>query len=96
MTTELWAVLGLLITNAGFLFGMWKYLDTRVGRVYERLDEVKADVETKYVRKENCSFLHNNTAENLKGVEYRMDIRFDKLEKKVEESFKMILELLKK
>jgi hypothetical protein len=89
-------VLGLLITNAGFLFGMWKYFDARITRVYSRLDEVKESVEGTYVRKDTCQLLHTSTAENLKGVEVRMDNRFDKLEKKVEDSFKMILDLLRK
>jgi hypothetical protein len=92
---ELWTVIGLLITNAGFLFGMWKYFDARLARVYERFDEHKDEVEGKYVRKDNCSLLHNNTASNLMSIEKRVDERFDKLERKVEESFNMILNLLK-
>ena len=96
MKGDFWTIVGLLLTNAGFLFGMWRYFDTRLSRVYGRLDEVKADTENKYVRKDNCALLHNNTADNLKGVEGRMDARFDKLEKKVDDSFKLILDLLKK
>jgi len=96
MKGDFWTIVGLLLTNAGFLFGMWRYFDTRLSRVYGRLDEVKADTENKYVRKDNCALLHNNTADNLKGVEERMDVRFDKLEKKVDDSFKLILDLLKK
>lgn len=95
MNTEIWSMIGLLITNAGFLFGMWKYFDARLNRVYERFDEHKDTVEEIYVRRDNCTLLHNNTAQNLVGVESRMDIRFDKLEKKVDESFAMIFELLK-
>ena len=96
MEGDFWTIVGLLITNAGFLFGMWKWLDQRIGRVYERLDEVKNSVDSTYVRKENCNLLHNNTADNLKSVEGRMDVRFDRLEKKVEDSFRLILDLLKK
>ena len=96
MKGDFWTIVGLLLTNAGFLFGMWRYFDTRLSRVYGRLDEVKADTENKYVRKDNCALLHNNTADNLKGVVERMDARFDKLEKKVDDSFKLILDLLKK
>ena len=92
---ELWSVIGLLITNAGLMFGMWKYFDARLARVYMRFDEHKDEVEGKYVRKDNCSLLHSTTATNLIGVERRMDERFDKLEKKVDDSFNMILSLLK-
>ena len=92
---ELWTVIGLLITNAGFLFGMWKYFEGRLSRIYVRFDEHKDEVEGKYVRKDNCSLLHNATATNLTGVEHRMDERFDKLDKKVDESFSLILNLLR-
>lgn len=95
MNTEIWSMIGLLITNAGFLFGMWKYFDARLNRVYERFDEHKDTVEGIYVRKDNCSLLHNNTASNLAGVESRMDVRFDKLEDKVDKSFQLLLDLLK-
>jgi hypothetical protein len=88
-------VLGLLLTNAGFLFGMWKYFDARVSRVYARFDEHKKEIEKTYVRMDTCRLLHTSTADNLKGVENRMDVRFDKLEQKVESAFGMILDLLK-
>jgi len=96
MPTDFWTIIGLLLTNAAFLFGMWKYFDARIARTYQRFDEHKAEIEATYVRKDNCLLLHANTADNLKGVEMRMDIRFDQLEQKVESAFKMILDLLRK
>jgi hypothetical protein len=75
---------------------MWKYFDGRISRVYERLDEVKKSQDAIYVRKETCSLLHATTADSLKSVEYRMNERFDKLETKVDESFRMILDILRK
>jgi len=96
MDKQLWTVIGLLLTNAAFLFGMWKYFDSRLSRVYERFDEHKDHIEDRYVRKDNCKLLHDNTAANLIGVETRIAQRFESLEKKVEDSFKMILEIIKK
>jgi len=95
MSGEMIGIIGLLISNAAFLFGMWKYFDARISRVYARFDEHKIEIAGMYVRKDNCQLLHNNTADNLKGVEGRMDIRFDKLELKVESAFGMILDILK-
>jgi hypothetical protein len=92
---NLWTVIGLLLTNAGFLFGMWKHFDSRITRVYSRLDEVKDSVDGTYVRKDTCQLLHTTTSDNLKGVECRINERFNKLEIKVEDSFKMIIDMLK-
>lgn len=97
MNLEQWiTVFGLLLTNAGVLFGMWRYFDARISRVYIRLDEVKEKAEKDFVRKDLCKMMHDNTTTNLTGLENRISDRFEKLEKKVEESFDMILELLKK
>ena len=96
MDKQLLAVLGLLITNAGFLFGMWKHFDSRLSRVYERFDEHKEHVENKFVQKEHCKISHDSTANNLAGIETRISERFDKLENRVENSFHMILDIIKK
>lgn len=80
MHAELWTVIGLLLTNAGFLFGMWKYFDGRISRVYQRFDEHKESVESKFVRKDLCSMVHTNTADHLTQLESRIEKRFDKLE----------------
>lgn len=94
-TPTLLVIIGLLLTNAGFLFGMWKYFDARILRVYLRFGEHKATIENTYVRQGDCKLLHNNTADNLKGVDSRINIRFDKLESKVENNFAMVLDLLR-
>jgi len=95
MKGELIAIIGLLLTNAGFLFGMWKYFDTRITRMYARLDDVKDYISDKFVQKEICRVMHTNTSEYLLGVEKRISERFEQLEKKVDNSFTMILDLLK-
>ena len=80
-----WAtVIGLLLTNAGVLFGMWQYFDNRIGRVYSRLDEVKNDAETKYVRKDMCSIMHASSVKEIEGIEDRMIARFEQVEGKVD------------
>ena len=96
MDKQLWTVIGLLLTNAGFLFGMWKYMDARIGRVFERFDEHKNHIADKYVQKEYCKLLHDTASTNLLGVELRISEKFDKLEKRVESSFQMILDIIKK
>jgi hypothetical protein len=88
MKGEMIAIIGMLITNAAFLFGCWKYFDARLSRVYTRMDEVREGIEEKYVRKDNCVLLHNNTADNLKGLEARIEKRFDKLDIQIEQLLK--------
>jgi len=95
MNDGFWTIAGLLLTNAGFLFGMWKYFDARISRVYERLDNVKCFVDSEFIKKEMCRVLHQNSADNFIGVEKRINDRFTQLEKKVDDSFGMILDLLK-
>jgi hypothetical protein len=88
-------IIGLLLTNAGFLFGMWKYFDGRFSRVYGRLDEVKNFAESTYVRRDNCAILHNSTADNLRGMEMRFDDRLDKLDEKIENNFKLVMDMIR-
>jgi len=92
MDKDSFTIIGLLLTNAGFLFGMWKYFDARISRVYARFDEHKNEISNTFVRKDNCHLLHTTTADNLKGVESRMDIRFDKLENKFDKLMDMLNE----
>ena len=96
MTGELWTVIGLLLTNAGILFGMFKYLvariekvdeehDKKIARVYERLDEHKDLITNKFVQKDMCKVLHDQGALNVTGLELRLTSRMDKLENKFDQ-----------
>ncbi len=70
----------LLATNAGVAIGIYKYFNSKIDTVWKRFDEHKEHTEETYVRKDSCSLLHTTTADNLKGLEGRIDKRFDKLE----------------
>jgi len=87
---------GILITNAAVNVGIYKYFDARINRVYERLDEHKKENEIKFVRRDLCDVMHKNSSENIIGLELRIVNRFIQLEKKVDDSFDMILGILKK
>ena len=95
MNEDVYALVGLLITNAGVMFGMWKYFDSRLNRIYQRFDEYKNVTNETYVRKDHCTLLHSTASEYSKNAEARIEIRFDKLEKKIQEAFDMIIDLLK-
>lgn len=69
--------------------------DAKIVRVYSRLDEHKNLIETKFVTKDVCQVLHENTASNLSGLESRITANFDRLEKKIEDTFKLVLEKIK-
>ena len=69
--------------------------DAKIVRVYSRLDEHKNLIETKFVTKDVCQVLHENTASNLSGLESRITANFDRLEKKIEDTFKLVLEKIR-
>lgn len=92
-----WVALWTLIaTQIGSNVAMYKYFDGRINRIYERFDNHKKYLDEKFVGKDICKISHDNTSTNLTGVETRMSTRFDKLEKRVEDSFNMIIDMLKK
>ena len=65
-----------------------KDTDTKIGKVYGRIDDMK----DKFVQKDMCKILHEQTANNLTSSEARSEVRFDKLENKIDQ----ILDLLMK
>ena len=70
-------------TNAGVAIGIYKYFNAKLETVWNRFDEHKEKVEATYVRKDACQLLHTSTADNLKGLETRLEKRFDKLEAQI-------------
>jgi hypothetical protein len=94
LITEIATVSALVLTNAAASVGIYKYFDSRINRVYERIDEIKNMQDKMFVRREMCDVLHKNTADNLVGAENRIVERLTVLEKKVEDLFGRILEKL--
>ena len=100
MTISNWLQLATVIcTMVGGFFVLVRYInsedstiikdtDTKIGRMYGRLDDMK----DKFVQKDMCKVLHEQTASNLEGSEKRSTERFDKLEQKINQ----ILDLLMK
>lgn len=84
----------LIAVNAGINIGIYKYFNNRLDRVYKRLDEVKDNIDTKYVRKDVCSVMHTQTANNLSGLETRITERLNKLDKTVSENFQQLIRIL--
>jgi hypothetical protein len=74
---------GLLAANAGVNIGIYKYFNSKLDTVWKRFDEHKNKIEETYVRRDSCQLLHASTADNLKGLEIRIDKRFDKLEAQI-------------
>ena len=86
------ALMSLIATQVGTTLGIYKYFDHRINNIYKRLDDVKCG----FVSKEVCKIMHDNSSETITDVEERINKRFDKLEERVQESFEMIIDLLKK
>ncbi len=97
----------LIATNVGINIGIYKYFnnrldklnaenDKKVNRIFERFDEHKKDMEEKFVRKDVCLVMHEQTAGNLSGLEVRMEKRLDKLEANIKDSLQEIAKILQK
>ena len=87
MVAEIATVGGFIITFAATQWGVYKYFNDRISRVYSRFDEHKKEIEDKFVCKTVCEVLHKNTADNLGGLEKRIDARFDKFEQRFQITF---------
>ena len=74
---------GLVGTNAAIGIGIFKYFNNKLESVWRRFDEHKERTESTYVRKDSCQLLHKTTADNLIGLETRLEKRFDKLEEQM-------------
>ena len=96
MIGEILGLSALVATNAGISIGIYKYFNSKIGRVYGRLDENKEKTDTTYVRKELCEIQHTQNAQNLTGLELRINERFSSLEKEVRSNFGKLIELLTK
>lgn len=106
MMAEYIGLASLVLANVGASVGIYKYFerrldkfnldqDAKVARVYERLDEVKKDSDVRYIRKDICVIQHTQNTDNVKGLEARIEKRFDTLEAKFEGMFNTITTLLR-
>ena len=61
-----------------------------IARAYERFDEYKAHIEKmiedKFVQKNLCDVMHANSADNLSGLEERLNGRISSVEKIVQDN----------
>jgi len=96
MSGDVIGVGGLLLTNIGVMIGMFRYFNSRIARVFERFDEYKNDINSKFVVKDLCKVMHENNASNLGGLEARLNQRLESLEKKTDDNFKVVIDLMKK
>ena len=70
-----WLVAGGVIAIAGFSISTYRYTgkvkdetDVKVARTYERLDEVKENIDMEYARKDMCHVLHKQISEDLSDI----------------------------
>lgn len=107
MIAELIGLASLIAVNAGINIGIYKYFgnrldkltednDKKINRIFERFDEHKKDMENCYVRKDVCAVMHQQTADNLSGIEKRINERIDVLQKDVKENFQKLIDVLTK
>jgi hypothetical protein len=103
---EIFSIVAFLLTFAGFCFGLIKYInkqdgevikaaDEKIGKVYSRFDVHKKFLEDNFVRKDMCGVMHQANAENLIGVERRLGEKMKDIEKKVDENFRVVIDLMK-
>lgn len=49
-------------------------LEQKRARIYERIDEVKKDMELRYVRRDLCDVLHTQTEKLIAKIETKIDL----------------------
>jgi hypothetical protein len=87
-------LVGLILASIGGNFGAIKYFiaklevfqkenNEKIGRVFSRFDEYKRDMIEKFVQKDMCKVMHESNADNLSGLETRIEKRFDKLDEQI-------------
>ena len=96
MIGEILGLSAIVATNAGINVGIYKYFNSKLERVYQRLDMVKDKLCTEFVRKEVCDVLHKQTADNLARLEDRINERFNDLELETRENFNKVIDLITK
>ena len=75
-----WIMASGLLALMGFVFKNNKDNDSKVSRLFTRLDEVKKDNEEKFTRKDMCELQHKQVNDNFDRVkadllEIKMDIK---------------------
>jgi hypothetical protein len=96
-----WIGLGsLMVANVGLVYVTYNHFSKKIGRVYERFDEYKnhmeGTVDAKFVQKDLCAVMHQTNADNLTGIETRLTIALHQLEKKVDDNFRVVIDMMKK
>lgn len=69
VTQEFTAISTVFLVFGGLLFGVYKTLDGKVGRSYQRLDEVKDKIDINYTKVEVCEITHKNVDNSLNRIE---------------------------
>ena len=73
MENALWAIPATaLVGLIGMVFHNNRSNDTKVNRVFERVDEVKTETEKKFVHIQVCEVLHRQIREDIKEVKHKL------------------------
>jgi len=75
-----WVTAGSLLALMGFVFKNNKDNDSKVSRLYQRLDETKQNNDIKFTRKDMCELQHKQVNDNFIWVktelsEIKLDIK---------------------
>jgi hypothetical protein len=66
-------ILMTIIGICGFVLGNNNSTNNTKSRFFQRLDEVKKDIEDKFVQKNVCEMQHKYTNEKLESIEKKVD-----------------------
>jgi len=62
-----------ILLGGGGLFGVMKWVDSKISRVYGRVDEIKKSNDEKYPSREVCTIQHKTVDEKLDRIETKVD-----------------------
>jgi len=88
---EIGILVSIVLGVVGAAGAMYRYFNGKIARVYERFDEYKQNVESKFVYREMCNVLHQNNSANFTKLETRMEDGFKSVYQKLDDLQKIFL-----
>jgi hypothetical protein len=83
ISSELMGIILALLGIIGFVLKIQFHYEGKIKRVYERFDEYKKHVDEKFVMRDMCNVVHNNTAANFSSLEKRVEDGFKSIDEKI-------------
>lgn len=68
-----WFIGGGMLALCGVSIATYKYATSKIERNYQRMDEVRDDIDKKYVNRDICKILHEQTKSDIDEIKKRVE-----------------------